>query len=59
MSMFDFYTAVSDIPEGYTIYSVLNPHVIVAFGDCFLTILHAMYLISNKVASDKVKIAVF
>ena len=42
-----------------TIYSVLNPHVISAFGGRFLTNLHAIYSVSNKVASNKAKITAF
>ena len=37
----------------------LIPHLIFAFGGPLLTILHAMYLVSNNVASNKAKITVF
>ena len=39
--------------------SVLNPNLIFTFGNHLLRILHAVYLVSNKVALNPAKITVF
>ena len=44
-------TAYSDIPEGCVLFGPRNAHFF-TFSDSILTILHSMYLVSNKVASN-------
>ena len=44
-------TAVLGIPEGCVLVGPLSLRILI-FSDHILTILHAMYLVSNKVASN-------
>ena len=48
----------SYIPEGCIIFGPQSARIFI-FSDCFLTILHAIYLVSNKVALNQAKITVF
>ena len=48
----------SDIPEGCVLVGPRNSRFFI-FSDQLLAILHAMYLVSNKVASNEAKITVF
>ena len=51
-------TAYSDILEGRIFFGPRNARFFI-FSDFLLTILHAMYLGSNKIASNEAKITVF
>ena len=51
-------TAVSEIPKGCVLVSPQNA-LFFTFSDRLLTISHAMYLVSNKVTSNRTKITVF
>ena len=51
-------TPYSDIPEGCVLVDPRNARSFV-FSDCTLTVTHAMYLVSNKVASNDATITVF
>ena len=51
-------TAYSDITEGCVLFGPRNSRFFI-FSDHLLTITHAMYLLSNKVASNQAKITVF
>ena len=51
-------TAVSDIPEECVLVGPRNARIFI-FSDRILTIPRAMYLVSNKVASNEAKITVF
>ena len=48
----------SDIQEGCVLFGPRNSRFFI-FSDRILTISHAMYLVSNKVASNEAKITVF
>ena len=52
------HTAYSEIPEVCVLFGSRNSRFFI-FSDHSLTILHAMYLVSNKVASNQAKIIVF
>ena len=51
-------TAYSDILEGRIFFGPRNARFFI-FSDFLLTILHALYLVSNKVASNGAKITIF
>ena len=51
-------TAVSDIPEGCVLVGPRNARFF-TFSDRLLTILHSIYLVSNKVTSNRTKTAIF
>ena len=56
--LFPLYTAISDIPEGWVLVSPQNARFFI-FSDRLLTISHAMYLVSNKVTSNRTEITIF